>query len=152
MSTPVYITSAASWIPPGESAKEAVASGRYTEDDLNTDKIACLPVATDEISVPDMGVIAGRKALDRAVHVVGGQVDLVMHASIYHQSRDHHWNSAPYIQRELGITDAFAVNVDGMSNGGMPRLDLAMGQLEAGRGTSALVTTADRFCPPGFDR
>ncbi|WP_424890375.1 ketoacyl-ACP synthase III family protein [Streptomyces sp. XH2] len=99
-----------------------------------------------------MGAIAGRKALERAADVVGDQVDLILHASIYHQGRDHHWNSAPYIQRELGITDAFALNVEGMSNGGMAAIDLATAQLEAGRGTSALVTTADRFCPPGFDR
>ncbi|WP_326618784.1 ketoacyl-ACP synthase III family protein [Streptomyces decoyicus] len=109
-------------------------------------------MATDEISVPDMGAIAGRKALVRAADVVGDQVDLILHASIYHQGRDHHWNSAPYIQRELGVTDAFALNVEGMSNGGMAAIDLAMAQLEAGRGTSALITTADRFCPPGFDR
>ncbi|MER5546362.1 ketoacyl-ACP synthase III family protein [Streptomyces sp. NPDC002589] len=109
-------------------------------------------MATDEIPVPDMGAIAGRRALDRAADVVEGRVDLILHASIYHQGRDHHWNSAPYIQRELGAADAFALNVEGMSNGGMAAIDLAMAQLEAGRGTSALITTADRFCPPGFDR
>ncbi|HZF89904.1 ketoacyl-ACP synthase III family protein [Streptomyces sp.] len=119
---------------------------------MNTDQIPCLPVAPDDISVPDMGVLAGRTALERAAHVVGDRIDLVVHASIYHQGRDHHWTSAPYIQRELGITGAFAVNVEGMSNGGMAAIDLAMAQLEAGRGTSALVTTSDRFCPPGFDR
>ncbi|MBB5936374.1 ketoacyl-ACP synthase III family protein [Streptomyces zagrosensis] len=152
MSIPVYIASAAAWIPPAESAAEAVAAGNYSADDNATNKIPCLPVASDEISVPDMGAIAGRKALDRAAAVVGDQVDLILHASIYHQGRDHHWNSAPYIQRELGVTGAFALNVEGMSNGGMAAVDLAMAQLEAGRGTSALITTADRFCPPGFDR
>ncbi|NWF30239.1 ketoacyl-ACP synthase III family protein [Streptomyces sp. PKU-EA00015] len=152
MSIPVYITSAAAWIPPAESAKEAIAAGRYPAEDSSLNDIPCLPVATDEISVPDMGVIAGRRALDRAAGVVGDQVDLIVHASIYHQGRDHHWNSAPYIQRELGITDAFAVNIEGMSNGGMAAFDLAMAQIEAGRATSAMVTTADRFCPPGFDR
>ncbi|WP_042439559.1 ketoacyl-ACP synthase III family protein [Streptacidiphilus albus] len=152
MNIPVYIASAAAWIPPAESAAAAVAAGNYPANDNDTNKIPCLPVATDEVPVPDMGVIAGRKALDRAAAVVGDQVDLILHASIYHQGRDHHWNSAPYIQRELGITDAFALNLEGMSNGGMAAIDLAMAQLEAGRGTSALITTADRFCPPGFDR
>lgn len=152
MSMPVYIASAAAWIPPAESAEEAVAAGRYPADDMASNQIACLPVATDEVSVPDMGAIAGRKALDRAADVVGDHVDLILHASIYHQGRDHHWNSAPYIQRELGVTDAFALNIEGMSNGGMAAIDLAMARLEAGRGTSALVTSADRFCPPGFDR
>lgn len=152
MNTPVHIASAAAWIPSAESAAEAVAAGNYPADDNAVNKIPCLPVATDEIAVPDMGVIAGRKALDRAADVVADQVDLILHASIYHQGRDHHWNSAPYIQRELGVTGAFALNVEGMSNGGMAAIDLAMAQLEAGRATSALITTADRFCPPGFDR
>jgi 3-oxoacyl-[acyl-carrier-protein] synthase-3 len=152
MNTPVYIASAAAWIPPAESAKEAVAAGRYTADDLAVNNIPCLPVATDEISVPDMAVIAGRRALDRAAGVVGDRVDMIVHASIYHQGRDHHWCLAPYVQRELGITGAFAVNLEQMSNGGMMALDVAAAQLEAGRGTSAMVTTADRFCPPGFDR
>lgn len=152
MSIPVYIASAAAWIPSAESAKEAVAAGNYPADDMAANNIPCLPVATDEISVPDMGVIAGRRALDRAADVIGDGVDLVLHASIYHQGRDHHWNSAPYIQRELGVTGAFALNIEGMSNGGMAAVDLATAQLEAGRGKSALITTADRFCPPGFDR
>ncbi|MFH8386251.1 ketoacyl-ACP synthase III family protein [Kitasatospora sp. NPDC018058] len=152
MNIPVYIASAAAWIPSAESAAEAVAAGQYPADDNATNKIPCLPVAPDDISVPDMGAIAGRRALERAEEIVGGQVDLILHASIYHQGRDHHWNSAPYIQRELGVTDAFSLNLEGMSNGGMAAIDLAMAQLEAGRATSALITTADRFCPPGFDR
>ncbi|MFG2294456.1 ketoacyl-ACP synthase III family protein [Streptomyces sp. NPDC048603] len=152
MSIPVYITSAATWIPSAESCKDALAEGRYSDEENEVNDIPCLPVASAGISVPDMGVIAGRKALERAADVVGERVDLILHASIYHQGRDHHWNSAPYIQRELGITDAFALNVEGMSNGGMAAMDLAVAQLETGRAKSALITTADRFCPPGFDR
>ncbi|WP_329172241.1 MULTISPECIES: ketoacyl-ACP synthase III family protein [unclassified Streptomyces] len=152
MSTPVYITSAAAWIPPAESGKEAVADGRYTEDDFKVNNIVCLPAATDEISVPDMGVIAARRALERAADVVDGHVDLMVHASLYHQGRDWGWTSGSYIQRELGITNAFSVNLDGLSNGGMAALDFAVGQLEAGRGTSAMVSTADRFSAPGINR
>ncbi|MER6720342.1 ketoacyl-ACP synthase III family protein [Streptomyces halstedii] len=152
MSTPVYITSAAAWIPPAESAKEAVADGRYVAEDFTTNNILCLPVASDEISVPDMAVIAGRRALDRAVDVVGGQVDLIVHASLYHQGRDWGWTSAPYIQRALAITDATSVNVEQCSNGGMVALDMAVAMLEAGRGASAMVTTADRFAAPTLNR
>ncbi|MFE5597703.1 ketoacyl-ACP synthase III family protein [Streptomyces coelicoflavus] len=152
MSTPVFITSAAAWIPPAESAKEAVADGKYTQDDLKVNNIVCLPVAGDDITVPDMAVIAGRRALDRAADVVDGHVDLLTHASLYHQGRDWGWSSSAYIQRELGITDAFSVNLDGLSNGGMAALDYAVSRLEAGRGTSAMVTTADRFSEPGVNR
>jgi 3-oxoacyl-[acyl-carrier-protein] synthase-3 len=152
MSTPVFITSAAAWIPPAESAKKAVASGKYAEADLEVNNIVCLPVAKDDITVPDMGVAAGRRALDRAADVVDGHVDLLVHASLYHQGRDWGWTSSAYIQRELGITDAFSVNLDGLSNGGMAALDYAVGQLQAGRGTSAMVTTADRFAEPGVNR
>ncbi|MFD4764368.1 ketoacyl-ACP synthase III family protein [Streptomyces sp. NPDC058439] len=152
MSTPVFITSAAVWIPPAESAKQAVAEGKYTADDLQVNNILCLPVAGDDISVPDMAVIAARRALDRAADVVGDQVDLLVHASLYHQGRDWGWTSGPYIQRELGLTNTFSINVDGLSNGGMAAIDLAVAQLEAGRGTNALVTTSDRFSEPGVNR
>ena len=152
MTTPVYITSAAAWIPPAESAKEAVASGKYTADDYALNNMVCLPVGTDEVSVPDMTVLAARRALDRATNVVGDHVDMIVHASVYHQGRDYCWTTGPYIQRELGITGAFAVNVQQLSNGGMVAVDLAAAQLQTGRAKSALVTTADRFCEPGFDR
>ncbi|GGV19655.1 hypothetical protein GCM10010260_69440 [Streptomyces filipinensis] len=152
MSTPVYITSAAAWIPPAESAKEAVADGRYAAEDFEENKMVCLPVVADETSVPDMAAFAGRRALDRAAHVVGGRLDALVHASVYHQGRDYCWTSAPYIQRELAVTGAFAVNVQQLSNGGMVAMDLAVSQLQSGRASSAMVTTADRFCLPGMDR
>ncbi|MEV0125731.1 ketoacyl-ACP synthase III family protein [Streptomyces sp. NPDC050703] len=152
MTAPVYITSAAAWIPPAESAREAVAEGKYAAEDFEVNKMLCLPVVADETSVPDMAAYAARRALDRAAHVVGGRLDALVHASVYHQGRDYCWTSGPYIQRELGITGAFAVNVQQLSNGGMVAMDLAVSQLQAGRGTSALVTTSDRFCLPGMDR
>jgi 3-oxoacyl-[acyl-carrier-protein] synthase III len=153
MTTPVYITSAATWIPAAESGREAVADGRYTEDDFKTNNILCLPVAPDDMPVPDMAVIAARRALDRAASVVGRGVDALVHASLYHQGRDWGWTSAPYIMRELGISGgAFAVNIEQLSNGGMVALDLASAQLQAGRGTNALITTADRFSGPGMNR
>ncbi|MEV5281575.1 ketoacyl-ACP synthase III family protein [Streptomyces sp. NPDC051994] len=152
MNTPVYIASAAAWIPPAESAHKAVADGKYNAKDLIPNNILCLPVVSDGTSVPDMAAIAGRRAMDRAADMVGDRVDMIVHASIYHQGRDYGWTSAPYVQRELGITGAFAVNVQQLSNGGMVAMDLAMAQLEAGRGTSALITSSDRFCPPGIDR
>ncbi|MET8179756.1 hypothetical protein [Streptomyces sp. NPDC005336] len=55
------MTSAASWIPPAESAKEAVANGEYTADHFHVNNTLCLPIATDEISVPNMAVIAARR-------------------------------------------------------------------------------------------
>ncbi|WP_042440793.1 ketoacyl-ACP synthase III family protein [Streptacidiphilus albus] len=152
MNTPIYIASAAAWIPPAESAQEAVVDGKYTDNDLKVNNILCLPVAGDDVSVPDMAAAAARRALDRAADIVGDRVDMVAHASIYHQGRDYGWTSAPYVQRELGITGAFAVNIQQLSNGGMVALDLAASRLQSGRGTSALITTSDRFCLPGFDR
>ncbi|MER5546363.1 ketoacyl-ACP synthase III family protein [Streptomyces sp. NPDC002589] len=129
-----------------------MADGKYNAQDLVPNNILCLPVVADGTSVPDMAAIAGRRALERAAGVMGDGVDMIVHASIYHQGRDYGWTSAPYVQRELGITGAFAVNVQQLSNGGMVAMDLAMAQLEAGRGTSALITSSDRFCLPGIDR
>lgn len=149
MTAPIYIESAACWIPPAESAVKAVAEGRYSAAEHAANNILCLPVADDATAAPDMAVRAARRALDRTGD---DSVDIVVHASLYHQGRDYFWTPAPYIQRELGISRAFAVNVQQMSNGGMAAFDLATAWLAAGRGTRALVTTADRFCPPGMDR
>lgn len=141
---------AAAWLPPAVSAKAAVAAGDYTQDELPVNGIVCVPVAGEDDVPPGMAALAGRAALDRAG--AGVDVGLVLHASLYHQGRDYFWPPASYVQRELALDGAFSVNVGQMSNGGLAAFELAVGQVGSGRVASALVTTADRFCGPGFAR
>lgn len=152
MRVPIYIAAAAAWIPPAASAKEAVANGEYSQDDLAGNNVMCLPVAPEGETASSMAVAAGRRALQRAAGVVRERIDLVLHASIYHQGHGHCWTSASFIQRELDLTGAFAMNIDQASNGGMAAVDLAGAYLESGRADTVLVTTADRFASPGFNR
>lgn len=145
----LHIASAAAWLPPAVSAKSAVAAGDYTQDELTVNGIVCVPVAGDDEPPPRMAALAGRTALDRAGMSGTG---MVLHASVYHQGRDYFWSPASYVQRELAIDDAFAVNVGQMSNGGLAAFELGVGQVASGRTDSVLLTTADRFCGPGFAR
>ena len=66
--------------------------------------------------------------------------------------RDSFWSPAHYIAARIGADGANPVGVQQMCNGGAAALELATrwaGTADAG---TALVTTADRFAEPGFDR
>ncbi len=146
----IYLAGAAAWLPPAESAKQATARGDYAEEDLAANGIRCVPVAGATDTPPDMAARAAATALARAG--TPADIGLVLHASLYHQGRDHFWSAASYVQRAVEVRGATAVNVGQMSNGGMAAIELAAGCLRGGRAAAALVTTADRFCLPGFDR
>ena len=63
------------------------------------------------------------------------------------------WAAASYIQRLVLGNRCPAMEVRQLSNGGMAAVELAAAYLTAAPGrTAALLTTADRFCLPGFDR
>jgi 3-oxoacyl-[acyl-carrier-protein] synthase-3 len=148
----IHLAAAAAWLPPATSAKDAVAEGTYTPDEVVANGIRCVPVAGEDDSPPAMAVLAGRAALDRVWEASTGDIGLVLHASLYHQGRDWFWSPASYVQNELELSGAFAVNVGQMSNGGLAAVELAAGHLAAGRVQNALVTTADRFAGKGFAR
>ncbi|MCZ9343319.1 3-oxoacyl-ACP synthase, partial [Streptomyces sp. TRM76130] len=79
-------------------------------------------------------------------------ISLVLHACTYFQGHDL-WAPASYIQQAAVGNDCLSSEVRQLSNGGMAALELGVAYLEAGRGRRAvLITTGDRFCPPGFDR
>ncbi|MFJ2741710.1 ketoacyl-ACP synthase III family protein [Streptomyces sp. NPDC087440] len=102
-------------------------------------------------SAAEMAAAAARTALDRAGSGPG-DVDLLLHADTYHQGQDL-WPAASYIQREAVGNGCPAIEIRQMSNGGIAALDLATAYLAAGHGhADALLTCADRFCPPGIDR
>jgi 3-oxoacyl-[acyl-carrier-protein] synthase-3 len=149
----IYLAGVAAWLPPAVSAKQAAARGEYAEEDLAANGIRCVPVAGAGDAPPDMASRAAATALARAAErVPTTDVGLVLHACLYHQGRDYFWSPASYVQRSAGLSAATAVQVGQMSNGGMAAVEVAAGYLGSGRATAALVTTADRFCQPGFDR
>ncbi|MFE7118258.1 3-oxoacyl-[acyl-carrier-protein] synthase III C-terminal domain-containing protein [Streptomyces sp. NPDC057654] len=161
---PAGIAAAALWLPGGRSrADDAVREGRLRRRqaaDLGHEEI---PVAED-VAPPDMAVRAARTAL-AAAGVEAGDIGLTCHAWMYYQGHDL-WSPAHYIAHRLGALRAVPVGVQQVCNGGSAAVELAAARLVAGATASttasttasatapdwALVTTADRFAEPGFDR
>ncbi|MFC8870499.1 ketoacyl-ACP synthase III family protein [Streptomyces sp. NPDC057148] len=110
-------------------------------------------VCVGKRSGPEMAVLAARAAL-RMAGTAASDVGAVLHASTWFQGHDL-WAPAAYVQREAVGNACLSVDVGQLSNGGMAALELAVARLRAESATgphSALITTGDRFCLPGFDR
>ncbi|MFJ8795357.1 ketoacyl-ACP synthase III family protein [Streptomyces sp. NPDC102462] len=149
MSDGLYIAAASSWLPERLTLDEAERAGLADRVRVWNTGIESVCVSTDK-SAPEMAVLAARDALGRA-EVGPEDLHLLLHACAYHQGHDM-WPAASYVQRFCGGGSCPAVEVRQMSNGGMAALELAAGYLRAHDRPTALVTTADRFCLPGFDR
>ncbi|MFI9201791.1 3-oxoacyl-ACP synthase [Streptomyces sp. NPDC053048] len=126
-----------------------VDAGRITVEESRDLGLTEVPVG--DVPAPDMAVLAAERALAAAGRDAG-PVGLVAHAWLYHQGHDF-WSPAHYIADRLGARAALPLGVQQMSNGGAAALGVAVDKLLADpRLQAALVTTADRFTPPGFDR
>ncbi|GAA3632221.1 ketoacyl-ACP synthase III family protein [Microlunatus ginsengisoli] len=146
----LYVAAAASWLPEPVTLAQAEAAGRCTGALARNTSMVSVCVSTGE-SAPEMAVLAAREAL-RQTRYAGSDVDLILHACAYHQGHDM-WSPASYIQRFAVGNTCLAIEVRQMSNGGMAAFELAAAYLRADHDkTAALITTADRFCEPGFDR
>ncbi|QUH01511.1 ketoacyl-ACP synthase III family protein [Saccharopolyspora erythraea] len=138
------------WLPPGrETAAEVVRAGRLPAGEVPDLGLSHVPVS--ELAAPEMAVRAARTALADA-GADPARIGFLAHAWIYHQGHDF-WSPAHYIANEIGAGRAFPVGVQQLSNAGAAAVGLAVDRMLADPGVdSALVTTADRFAPPGFDR
>jgi 3-oxoacyl-[acyl-carrier-protein] synthase-3 len=146
----IYIDGAASWLPPPMTLDEAERLQLCERMRVRNTGIVSVCVSDSE-SAPEMAVLAARSALGQS-DCEPGDVCLVLHASAYYQGHDM-WAPASYIQRLALGNRCPAMEVSQMSNGGMAAVELAAAYLAAAPGrTAALLTTADRFCLPGFDR
>ncbi|MHC3462164.1 ketoacyl-ACP synthase III family protein [Streptomyces flavovirens] len=149
MSDGIYIAAASAWLPERLTLDEAERTGLADRARVWNTGIESVCVSADK-SAPEMAVLAAQDALTRA-EVGSEDLHLLLHACAYHQGHDM-WPVASYVQRFCGGGSCPAVEVRQMSNGGMIALELAAGYLRAYDRPTALVTTADRFCLPGFDR
>ncbi|MEV7780090.1 ketoacyl-ACP synthase III family protein [Kitasatospora sp. NPDC088351] len=144
------ITGLGVFMPPATPLSEAVETGRYDPRDNRLNQLVATRISAAE-SAPDMAVSAGRLALGRSGHEPG-EISLVLHASLYHQGQDF-WTPASYIQHHTVSGGGPAVHIQQGSNGGLAAWELAACFMAADSSRSAaLVTTADRYCDPGFDR
>ncbi|MFV2104715.1 ketoacyl-ACP synthase III family protein [Micromonospora sp. LOL_024] len=127
-----------------------VAAGGFDAVLARVTDVVSVSVAGEE-SAPEMAVRAARTALARA-RSTADDIDLVLHASFFYQGHDL-WAPASYVQREAVGNNCPAMEVRQVSNGGMAAMELASAYLAVDPGrSSALITTGDKFCLPGFDR
>ncbi|WP_329015527.1 ketoacyl-ACP synthase III family protein [Streptomyces sp. NBC_00690] len=145
----LYIGAATSWLPERMTLGEAARAGLADQARIWNTGIESVCVSADK-SAPEMAVLAARAALERSKSEPE-DLHLLLHACAYHQGHDM-WPPASYIQRFTGGSSCPAIEIRQMSNGGMVALELAGNYLIANDRPTALVTTADRFCLPGFDR
>ncbi|MFF3662131.1 ketoacyl-ACP synthase III family protein [Streptomyces olivochromogenes] len=146
----IYVSASAAWLGRPEDVDVAVAEGRYDAEERRDDDYLSVRVAGDETPA-DMAVAAAKRALSRS-SVPHEDFHLVAHASVGFQGLDH-WAPPSYIQQRTVGGNGSAVEVKQASNGGMAAIELAAAYLSARTApTAALVTTADKYHLPVFDR
>ncbi|MFI0723262.1 ketoacyl-ACP synthase III family protein [Streptomyces sp. NPDC021224] len=146
--TGLSIKAASLWLPEG---KESPAEGALSAADIERIGISELHVAPEDLAPPQMAVTAAGSALERS-GVAPASIGCVVHSHSYHQGFDM-WSPAHYVAHHAGIDDALPINVQQLCNGGAVALQVASNWLVANPDASAaLVTAADRFALPGFDR
>jgi 3-oxoacyl-[acyl-carrier-protein] synthase-3 len=98
-----------------------------------------------------MAVAAAVRALAR-VDCAAGDLGLILHCCVWHQGYDI-WSAPHYIAANLGADHAVPVTLSQGCNAVMPAIELAAAWLATDRTCrSALITAADRYLTPGFDR
>jgi 3-oxoacyl-[acyl-carrier-protein] synthase-3 len=140
------------WLPATmEEAAAELRAGHIDEDMLERLGVTGLPASVD-LAPPEMAVLAARRVLERSGWD-SARVGMLIHAWVYHQGRDK-WSAPHYIANELGLPPAaLPVGVHELCNGGTTALHLAAVHLTADRQLpSVLVTTADRYGAPVWDR
>jgi 3-oxoacyl-[acyl-carrier-protein] synthase-3 len=145
----LYLAGVASWLPP----REPIGSGCYQPEEQAEHAYESVAVAGADEPPPDMAIRVGRQALARS-GVDPAEVSLLLHAFVWYQGLDF-WSPASYIHQALlgENRTAQAIDLNQMCSGAMSAVQLAADHLAADpQRRAAIVTTADRFRAPGFDR
>ncbi|MGW0605905.1 ketoacyl-ACP synthase III family protein [Streptomyces sp. NPDC002644] len=146
----VHVAATGSWLPPARGVSAAVRAGELGQDEAGRLGLASVCVS-DAVSAPEMAARAGRRAVARAGHAAE-TFAAVLHAASHRQGPEL-WSAAAYVQAGTIGGVCPAVEVRQVCNAGMAALELGVARLlvEPGK-DSVLITAADRFPAPGFDR
>ncbi|MFJ6798005.1 ketoacyl-ACP synthase III family protein [Streptomyces sp. NPDC091268] len=141
---------AATWLPEGrERVSDLLESGGLSEAEAAQLGLTEVPVS--DVPGPQLAVRAAERVL-AAADFAPQRIGLVAHSWLYHQGHDF-WSPPHYVADQVGAHDALPIGVRQMSNGGVAALGVAVDRLLADPSVeAALVTTGDRFVPPGFNR
>jgi 3-oxoacyl-[acyl-carrier-protein] synthase-3 len=145
------IAAAVTWLPAERATvSEAIAARLIGRAEAERNAFAELPVSHD-LHPPEMAVEAATDAL-AAANWSASTIDLVLHAWTHHQGHEF-WSPAHFVARRIQARRAVPVGIQQMCNGGAAAIELAAGLLQGNPATRrALVTTADRFSAPAFNR
>jgi 3-oxoacyl-[acyl-carrier-protein] synthase III len=151
LTEPPGIAAAVLWLPSRtEPVAEAVAAGKLDEPTAERLGYRELTVSSDR-AAPELAVLAAQKGLAEAGWT-GEDVGLVVHSWIYHQGHDF-WSPPHFVASGIGAGQATPIGVQQTSNGSVAALEVAIGRLALDPSVDrCVVTTADCFEPPGFDR
>ncbi|MFC5183704.1 ketoacyl-ACP synthase III family protein [Actinomadura harenae] len=147
----LYLSSVASFLPRTVSVDDAVMDGRYDPEEQEESGVERVAVAGPGDSAPAMAVRAARAAVHRSPHEPG-EIDLLLHAVTAYNGLDG-WNAACYLQKEVLGGAGTSFEVRQLSNGAMACVELAAAYLSAAPDRrAALITAADQFAEPAWDR
>lgn len=138
-------------LPPLVDVGIALADGTY--DPADHAAYAYRSIAIGDEPAPEMAARAGAEALSRS-GVAPEDVAILLHACSWFQGVDY-WPAASFVHRRVlaAARTAPAIEVRQMSNSVLAAVELAACHLLADPARrAALVTTADAFRLPGFDR
>ncbi len=148
----IGIKSVTTWLPATrQTAAAAIANDEVTPALVASLGVTELPVEHG-FSAAEMAVLAAQDALKLA-GLTAADLTLIAHASVYHQGHDY-WPVSHYVAHQLGCpADTLPFAVQQQSNGAALAVQLAVNSLIADPAARhAMVTTADRFGAPVWDR
>ncbi|MFE4589066.1 ketoacyl-ACP synthase III family protein [Streptomyces laurentii] len=148
----LYVAGVGAYLPEHvETADEAIAAGRYTEQKRSLNGFRSVHVAAEHETGPTMAALAGRQAVARSRHA-DDEFGLVLHSYIGHQGLDF-WTPASFVQRETVGGSAPAFEIKQGCNGMLAAFEVASSYVAARPDvTAALVTGGDAFRMPYIDR
>lgn len=120
-------------------------------DEENAERYAYTALRTSTLAPVRLAAVAAAKSLESS-GVSPERIGQLLHAWTYHQGHEF-WSPAHYLALQVGAVAAEPVGIQQMCNGGSAAIVQAACRLLAAPAAGpALVTTADCFPQPGFDR
>jgi 3-oxoacyl-[acyl-carrier-protein] synthase III len=147
---PVYLSSPV--LVPGESAATVVAAvrdGLISEQDARKSGYSAL--RTTVAPPVELAVQAARRTL-KSAGFAAADLDRLVHAWSHYQGYSF-GSPTHFLAREIGAVNAVPLGLQQLCNGGTAGIELVAKEIVADDTVShGLVTAADRFSEPGFDR
>ncbi|MEU5796528.1 ketoacyl-ACP synthase III family protein [Streptomyces sp. NPDC047813] len=147
----LFIAGVGSFLPKTVDVDEAITAGAYDMEEQRDSGQRSVTVAGPDDSQPEMATRAAREALGRSGRAPA-DVALLLHAVTSHNGLDG-WNAAAHLQRRVLDGGGVSFEIRQLSNGALGSVELAAAYLAGAPGRdAAIITAADRFAEPAWDR